>query len=257
MEDFTNFAVETAKKAGRFLLANFRKDESIAGRRGLSKEVTTKYDKESDRMIVEAIGKKFPGHDIMAEESSHARKGSDYLWIVDSMDGSGNFANGNPFFSVSIALAKNNHVILGVIYAPKLDELFVAEKGRGATLNGKKIHVSEVSDLSKSYLVSCEGADPDNRRMAKAAWLMHPRVKDYRKLGSAAMEGGFVASGRAEAYITFRIQPWDVAAAVLLVEEAGGKVTDFKGRPWGIEQTDLVMSNGKLHDEVLEAVKGF
>ena len=247
-----NTAVQIAKIAGEYLHKNFKKDSSLLNMRGLSKEITTKYDKESDRIIIAEIEKNFPKHSILTEESGRIDKKSEFLWIVDSLDGSGNYAMSNPFFSVSIALMKNNKVILGVIYAPALNELYTAEVGCGAYLNNKKIKVSEISSIDKSYIVMCEGGLKTNRRISEYVSQIYPRVKDLRKIGSAAIESGFVASGRADAYFTFEISPWDVAAGVLLVKEAGGKVTDFNGDEWEAKKTDLIMSNTKLHKPILE-----
>ena len=244
-------AVEIAKKAGEYLLENFKKDETLFQERGMSKEIVTKYDKESDKIIIDEIEKEFPEHNLLTEESGKIDKGSEYTWIVDSLDGSGNFADGNPFYSVSIALAKDNEVILGVVYAPSLDELYVAEKGKGAFLNGKQIHVSELSDMNKAYLVTCEGGSKSNDRLAGLYKKIYPGVKDMRKLGSAAIEGGFVSSGRADGYFTLDISPWDVAATVIINEEAGGKVTDFNGEKWKPEKMDVIITNGKFHDELL------
>lgn len=247
-----NTTVQIAKLAGKYLHKNFKKDSSLLNMRGLSKEITTKYDKESDRIIIAEIEKKFPKHSILTEESGKIDKKSEFLWIVDSLDGSGNYAMSNPFFSVSIALMKNNKVILGVIYAPALNELYTTEVGCGAYLNNKKIKVSEISSIDKSYFVMCEGGLKTNRQISEYVSRIYPKVKDLRKIGSAAIESGFVASGRADAYFTFEISPWDVAAGVLLVKEAGGKVTDFNGDEWQAKKTNLIMSNTRLHKPILE-----
>ncbi len=250
--------ISTAKKAGKFLLDNFRKDFSLIKNRSLAKEISTKYDKEADKIIISEITKKFPAHGLLTEESglieNNKLSKSEYLWIIDSLDGTSNFSLGNPFFAVSIALMKKSKLVIGVVYAPFLDELYVAEKGKGATLNGREIHVSEITELKNSYLVSCEGGDKSNKRHAQVNYLFHPEIKDMRKLGSAALEACFVASGRAEAYITFNISSWDVAASILIVEESGGKATDFSGNKWKPVQSDVVISNGILHEKILERI---
>lgn len=253
-----DFAVRTALKAGRFLLRNFKKDASLLRERGVAKEITTRFDEESDALIRREIERVFPHHNLLTEENGFTDKRSEWTWIIDSLDGTGNYAVGNPFFAVSIALAKNNELVLGVVNAPFLKELFVAEKGKGAFLNGKRIHVSKTSELEKSYVVACEGGEKTNARIARINAALHPRVKDLRKLGSAALEGAWVACGRADAYVTTQICVWDVAAAVLLVKEAGGKVTDFNGAPWSAaaRQSDALFSNAALHDEFLKFVAG-
>jgi myo-inositol-1(or 4)-monophosphatase len=247
--------IRITKKAGSYLLENFRKDTELIKRRGLSKEVTTKYDIESDKIIIKEIKENFPDHNILTEESGFHDVNGKYLWIVDSMDGSGNFAMGNPFFSVSIGILKDNELILGAIYAPFLDEFYFAEKDKGATLNNKPIRVSIQDDITQSYIVACEGGSKSNVRMNNLFNEIYPDVKDMRKLGSAAIEAGFVATGRAEGYTTLEISPWDVAAGVLLVLEAGGKVTDFEGNDWKNENQDLIFSNKILHKELLKRVE--
>ncbi len=263
-------AIMVAKKAGSYLLQNFRQHPALLKARATAKELHTRYDKTSDKMIIREISKKFPTHTLLTEESGFIGRKSSYTWIIDSLDGTTNFSRGNPFFSVSIALAcgedsrrensrrKNSgrensgkKLLLGVIYAPFLGELYVAEKGKGAFLNGKRIHVSSRGHFETSYFLSCEGADRSNERIARVNALFHARVKDLRKLGSAALEMAAVASGKAEAYLTTSMDPWDVAAGILLVEEAGGNVTDFKGKEWGFERTALIASNGIVHDKVL------
>ena len=250
-----DFAVDIAKKAGEYLLANFKNDETLLKERGSSKEVVTKYDVESDRIIVEAIKKEFPGHNIMAEESGSVDKGSDYTWIVDSLDGTGNYAMSNPFWNVTLALAKNDEIIIGVINAPALGEFYLAEKGKGATMNGKSLKVSEVAKLSGAYAVSCEGNNSTHERAAAAFNTLWPKLKDLRKLGAGALECAAVATARVEAFFSFDVDPWDVAAGVLLVQEAGGKATDFDGKPWTPKKTDFVVSNGKVHEELRQLLK--
>lgn len=250
------FAIAVAKKAGLFLQKNFLKDPSLLAKRATAKELKTKYDKASDKLIIQEISRKYPSHSLLTEESGFiagkSKEKSFYTWIVDSLDGSTNFARGNPFFAVSIALAKRNELLLGIIYAPALNELYVAEQGKGAYLNGKRIHVSSTSAISHAYFLSCEGGDKTNERIAKINALFHPYCKDLRKLGSAALECAAVASGRADAYFSTAMDPWDVAAGVLLVEEAGGTVTDLKGRKISVAgMTSILCTNGKLHYKVL------
>jgi myo-inositol-1(or 4)-monophosphatase len=251
---YKKFAINLSNVAGRYLLEHFRKDSSLLFRRGFAKEVSTKYDKGSDKLIIRYVKDKFPSHNILTEESGFIDRGSEFTWIVDSLDGTSNFAIGNPFFAVSIALARNSELILGVINAPFLKEIYYAERGKGAFMNGKKIHVSKIRELGKSYVISCEGGDK-TKRIAKINAKIHPRAKDMRKLGSASLEGAAVACGRAEAYIVTKIYPWDIAAAVLLVKEAGGYVTNFKGEEWNNKVSDLILSNSKIHKELLRFVK--
>ena len=247
------FIIELSKKAGKFLLENFRKDSDLFRLRGTTKEIVTKYDKASDKMLVDALSKKFPDYNLLTEESGFRDKKSDFTWIVDSLDGSSNFAVGNPFFAVSIALVHHNKPILGVAYAPFLKELFVAEEGSGALLNSKAIHVSYIDQLDKSYFVWCE-ATGGHLRMSRINANIQPKVKDLRKLGAGSLECAWVACGRADAFVVTQVEPWDVVTGTVLVSEAGGKVTDFKGNAWKPKRSDVVFSNGKIHDKILEIV---
>jgi len=240
-----------ARKAGHTLMKHFRQDWALLKERSTAKEAATKYDKEVDRLIVEEIKRHYAHHSLLTEESGLLKGDPDWLWIVDSLDGTVDFANFNPFFSVCIALMERNELILGAIYAPAIDEFYFAEKGQGAYLNGVKIHVSDVSDLSQSYVFYCEGGDRNRERTGELLSKVYAHVTDIRKLGSAGLETAWVAAGKGEAYFSTMIEPWDVAPGVLLVQEAGGKVSDFQGNPWQLETSDLLFSNGKLHDRIL------
>ena len=239
------------RKAGHALMRHFRKDWSLLKERGTAKEVATKYDKEVDRLIVAQIRRHYPGHSLLTEESGFLEGDPDWLWIVDSLDGTGNFANFNPLFSVCIALTHKGELLLGTVYAPAIEEFYFAEKGQGACLNGTRIQVSDVSDLSESYILYCEGGDRNKGRTGQLLHEVYPHVTDIRKLGSAGLESAWVAAGKREAYFTTRIEPWDVASGVLLVQEAGGRVSDFGGNAWQPQTSDLLFSNAKLHEKIL------
>jgi myo-inositol-1(or 4)-monophosphatase len=243
-----------ARKAGDTLMKHFRQDWALLKERSTAKEAATKYDKAVDRLIVEKIKRRYPHHSLLTEEGGFLQGDPDWLWIVDSLDGTGDFANFNPFFSVCIALMHQSELLLGVIYAPAIDEFYFAEKGQGAYLNGVKIRVSDVADLSQSYIFYCEGGERNRGRTGELLHKVYPRVTDIRKLGSAGLETAWVADGKGEAYFTTRIEPWDVAPGVLLVQEAGGKVSDFQGNPWKPQTSDLLFSNKKLHEEILSLI---
>lgn len=240
-----------ARKAGDALMKHFRRDWALLKERNTAKEAATKDDEEVDSLIIEEIRRYYRRHSLLTEERGFLKGDPDWLWIVDSLDGTGNFANFNPLFSVCIALMHRSELLLGAIYAPAIDELYLAEKGKGAYLNGVKIQVSDVSDLGQSYILYCEGGDKDRGRTGQLLHKVYPHVTDIRKLGSAGLEAAWVAAGKREAYFTTRIEPWDVAAGVLLVQEAGGKVSDFQGNLWQPQTGDLLFSNGKLHQTIL------
>lgn len=256
MREVEQFAQNLIKEAGEVLRKNFKKDASLLRIRGQSKEVVTKYDKLIDKFFIERISKQFPSHSLFTEESGWLKRNSDWLWIVDSLDGSSNFAAGNPLFSVCVALIRKEELVMGAVYAPVLNELYFAKKGQGAFLNGKRIKVSNVAKLKQSYLVYCDGNEKNRKRVAKIINKLYPLVKDIRKIGSAGLETSWLAAGRVDGYFTTKIDPWDAAAGVLLVQEAGGRVSDFKGRAWQPVQNDLLFTNKKLHSQALKTLAG-
>lgn len=247
------FSVGLAQKAGSLLLQGFKSRTRIVGSKDPT-HLVTEFDLESERIIIGGIKKKCPGHSVLSEEAGFIDQNSPYTWIVDPLDGTRNFTQKNPFFSISIALKHEDEILFGLVYAPALDELFIAEKGKGAFLNEVRISVSPTQELKKSSIVMCEGSDRKIIRSVKLYQELRPVSLDMKKLGSAAIESAWVSCGRAEAYITTRINPWDVAAGVLLVEEAGGRVTDFKGQMWNFKRSDLLFSNGEIHDRLLRRI---
>ena len=245
------FIKKVVISAGKKALSFFKKDKSLIFLRGQSKEVVTKYDKILDQLIIKEIEKFFPNDSILTEESGFLSKSKENLWIVDSLDGSSNFANQNPLFSISIAYFKNKIPILAAVFAPALNEFYFAKKRKGAFLNGKRIFVSKVKNLRESYIVYCEGGEKNRERVAKILSKIFPKVKDIRKIGSAGIESCWVAAGRVDAFFTTQIEIWDVAAGILIVKEAGGKVTDFFGKKWKLKMQDLLFTNKFLHQKIL------
>lgn len=260
MEFFTQTAVDAAVLAGQHLLANYKRHQiEIYGNqthsvstRGLTKEVTSARDHEADEIIINLIKERHPDHNLLTEETGEIDNKSPYTWVIDPLDGSSNYVNHNPLFCVSICLAYENTPITGVIAAPFIEEIAVARRGHGCTLNGRRVHISDIQDLSSAYIVGCPGGDPDNQRFAKMSYALNESTKDFRKMGSAAIEAYSVAAGRVDSFVTLNISPWDIAAGALCVEEAGGIVTNFNGEPWDMTQSDVCMSNGKLHNQILE-----
>ena len=262
MQYFADVAILAATLAGNRLLQNFRRHhatvlgkqvQSVANR-SLSKEVTSSNDYEADRIVIDVITERCPDHNLLTEETGLIDRGSPYCWVVDPLDGSSNFLNPNPFFAVSVCLTYENRPITGVVFAPFLEEVAVARRGQGCTVNGRKVSVSATKDLARTYIVGCPGGDPNNQRFAKMEYALHQNIKDFRKIGSAAIEAYMVAAGRVDAFTTLNISPWDVAAGALCVEEAGGRVTDFHGNPWAMDKTDLLVTNGVIHDSVLAKI---
>ena len=250
-----DFLENLVKQAGDVLLSHFRSDVHLLRMRYSVKDAVTKYDNLVDDFIIREIQNKYPKHGILSEESGLARGESDWLWVVDSLDGTTSFANSNPLFSICIAVLHKKELLLGAVYAPAIDELYLAEKGSGAFLNQRRIRVSEIPELKQSYLLYCEGGERDRLKTGAILGGIYPEVMDIRKLGSAGLETAWVAAGKVEAYFTTKIEPWDVAPGVLLVREAGGEVTDFKGNPWELEKSDLLFSNGIVHESLLNILR--
>jgi len=231
------FAIKTADITGKELLRHFGKTkDSLA--RDTSKGFKTAYDNIADKLIIKAIKKNFPTHSIFTEETGMIDNNSDYLWIIDPLDGTGNFMNNNPLWSVSIALWHQGEPLLGVMEASFLQQRFIAERGKGAfivdlkTDNTTRAKVSDIKDLSKSYFITCEGGEKNKKRVADIFYNVYRKVKDLRKIGAATIECAWVGTGKAEAYYTPKCNLYDVAAGILFIKEAGGRIMDFNLRPY-------------------------
>ncbi len=249
-----NFVIQLAKKAGEKISKKFNKDRIIKVK-GKS-QILTQADLIADKIIIKALKKRFPSHAILSEESGYSKKQKEYLWVIDPLDGTTNFFIGSPLFAVSIALFKNTQPILAAAYAPQMKEMYFAQVNQGAYLNGKKIRVSKTSSLSQSFLTYCHGSvKKDIQRAVKIYNKIKFNSLDSRQFGSAALELGFVAAGRTDGIIIPGANSWDVGAGVLLVKEAGGKVTDFSGKEWNLKSKDMVASNGKIHQQLINFLK--
>jgi myo-inositol-1(or 4)-monophosphatase len=247
-------AIKTAKEAGKELKKLFITRKVKATLKS-KYEIVTTADKLAEKIILKDIRKHFPEHQILSEESGLTKNKSDYLWVVDPLDGTTNFFMHNPIFSVSIGLFYKGEAILGVIYVPMLDELYVAEKGKGAYMNNKKLKVSNETKPSNSYLTFCHGNKTNNINKAIQIYnKLKKQARDFRQLGSAAIELAYVARGITECILIPGALRWDVAAGILMVREAGGRVTDFKNEEWNVKSKDMLASNGKVHKALLRYV---
>jgi myo-inositol-1(or 4)-monophosphatase len=252
-----NVAIEAAKEAGKFLKRSLGNVRNIQLKAGQEKNLVTEVDKRSEDIIIKIIKQHFPHHDILAEESG-SRKGasSDYRWVIDPLDGTTNFTHGFPVFCVSIAVEHNGKIIAGVIYDPNFDELFTSERGNGAFLNAKRITVSTRKTLTQSMLVTGFPynitENPNNAVEHFVSFLM--KAQAVRRMGSAAIDLAYVAAGRYEGFWEVALNPWDMAAGALLVEEAGGTITDFKGDGFSIYKPEVLASNGIVHREMMEVL---
>lgn len=260
-----NVAIEAAKEAGKFLELNLGKVKEIERKVGEETNLVTEIDRQSEQLIMDIIGRHFPQHDFLAEEgglrqAEPSRSGetrSGYRWIIDPLDGTTNYTHHFPCFAVSIALEKNAEIVLGVVYDPNLDEMFTAERGRGAFVNGKRMSVSKADVLIRSMLVTGFPYDikdnPDHAIEHFVNFLKEAQA--VRRMGSAAIDLAYVAAGRMDGFWEVSLNPWDVAAAVLLVTEAGGKVTDFLGNPYSIYGKPILASNGVIHGEMMRILR--
>jgi len=251
-ENVKEVAIKAAKEAGKILLDNFRRVKEV--RMKEVRELLSNVDLESEERIIQIIKKSFPQHTFLSEEMGKERGQQDYVWIIDPLDGTHNYIYGQPAFGLSIALAQQNEVILGVINLPFYGELFYAEKGKGAYLNGRLIHPSDIDKLSEAYILYDPQLHKRNDMFDNLARL-YPKCFTLRIFGCAVYDACSVASGRAEARIWHKTKTVDVAAGSLIVKEAGGKVTDFNGNPYSLGSTEVIVSNGKIHDELVNVLK--
>jgi myo-inositol-1(or 4)-monophosphatase len=252
-----DLAVEAALEAGAYLKESVGKVLQIERKFGQETNLVTEIDKKSEEIIISTIRKKFPDHDFLAEESGSHDKNSEFRWIIDPLDGTLNFTHGVPLYSISIALERSGEIVAGVVYEPNLEELFTAEKGKGAFLNKKPIRVSRVEKLIESMLVTgfpyTIRENPLNAVEHFVNMLMS--AQGLRRLGSAAVDLCYVACGRFEGFWEVSLSPWDMAAGVLLVEEAGGRFTDFSGSPSTAYTKQVLATNGLVHDKMVEILK--
>src|SRR3989338_139429 len=247
-------AIRAALEAGKILEKYF--ETEIIKEIKEDTSITTLADKESEDIIKKIILEVFPDHSIMGEETGMTENESDYIWYIDPLDGTRNFSNGIPFFAVSIALTHQNEIKVGVIYNPTTDSLFYTEKGKGAYWNHHKMHVSK--DNAKRCIVTvASGTKPLDTKLRRN--LMHDLpgnvVSSVRDFGATAVDLAYVARGNTEADIKFGLHIYDFAAGILLVQEAGGKVTTTEGKPWKLPETSFIASNGVFHDALVEEVK--
>lgn len=250
-------AIEAALETGKFLKESVGKILEVESKFGQETNLVTQIDKKAEEIIINKIKAKYPDHDFLAEESGSHNKQSEVRWIIDPLDGTLNFTHGVPLFSVSIAVEVKGVVVAGVVYEPNLDELFTAEKGKGAFLNGKPIHVSRVDTLIESMMVTgfpyTIQDNPDNAVQHFVNMLM--KAQGIRRLGSAAVDLCYVACGRFDGFWEVCLSPWDMAAGVLLIQEAGGRFTDLSGKPSSIYNKQVLMTNGLIHEKTIEVLK--
>jgi myo-inositol-1(or 4)-monophosphatase len=241
-----------AREAGALLLHYFKQRVKIEYKGDV--DLVTVADRSSEKLIVERVRAAWPDHDIVGEEGTRQETGAEYRWYIDPLDGTTNFAHGYPVFCVSMGLERRGEMVAGVLYDPTRNELFAAEKGKGAFLNGEPMRVSQTKRLAESLLGT--GFPSFKRHKNPNIHFYHQLTlhsHGVRRAGSAALDLANVACGRYDGFWELNLNPWDTSAGTLLVTEAGGVVTRFDGSPFRIDSKETLASNGLLHDELMRA----
>jgi myo-inositol-1(or 4)-monophosphatase len=258
MEDLRKYKEvleQAVNESTKILVENFDTDFKI-GRKKDYTDLVTEVDKKSEAKIIEVILSHFPSHNVLSEEIGNLNKQSDYVWIVDPIDGTVNYAHAVPVFCISIALEINKEVKLGLVYNPVSGERFFSEAGKGAYFGDRKISVSNISSLKDGLIVTGFPYGAKNN-MDRCIDHFNNFIKfglPIRRLGSAALDLCYVAAGRFEGFWEVSLNPWDVAAGYLILKEAGGKITDFTGNRYSIYNKQILATNGKVHDEMIEVL---
>ncbi|MDH4217190.1 MAG: inositol monophosphatase [Candidatus Aminicenantes bacterium] len=247
-------AVDAAREAGQMLKENLNVSREISFKGDV--DLVTNFDNQSQKMIYDRLSTHFTDHDFIAEEGLEQEKGGDFCWIFDPLDGTTNYAHRFPIFTVSIALVWKGQVICGVVYDPMRDEMFTGIKGGGAFLNGRQIKVSSINELDKSLVAT---GFPYDLRESSDNNIAHfsnflTRVQAIRRCGSAAMDLCYVACGRFDGFWELKLKPWDVAAAALIVEEARGRLSDFRNGLFSIYSQETLGTNGLIHQQMVDVL---
>ncbi len=246
-------AIAAARQATLILMERFGNVRRIAVKRAAYRDLVTDVDLQVEGEIITIIRDSYPDHDILSEEKGFLNQNSEYRWIIDPLDGTHNYARKLPVFGVSIALEHREQVVLGVIGLPYFGELYTAERGKGAYLNGEKLHVSDV-DLDEALMIYDTKLRVNKEPMIRSLDALVHEVFLIRMFGCATWDLCLIAKGQADLAVDFTGRPWDLAAGALIVEEAGGKVTGMKGEMWSGRMEGYIASNGKVHEKVLNVM---
>jgi len=255
LDQYEAVASEAARDAGKLLMDRFRGHLNVS-HKGIT-NIVTDADLAAEKLIVSRLLEAFPTHNVLAEENHFDTKGGSHVWIIDPLDGTTNYAHGLPFFSVSIGLEIEGEIVFGAIYGPILDELYIARRGQGAYRNGNAIHVSKIASLNDSLLATGFPYDIRSGRNTNLEYFNEfvMRAQAIRRMGSAALDLAYLASGHFDGFWEVMLQPWDCAAGTLLIREAGGFVTNFQGEPVSIYEREFLASNGLIHNDMLAILK--
>ena len=255
MEQLKQVLLEATKEAGKIIQQYFQGSFNIENKEGIN-NLVTEVDKHSEKAIIDIIRKNYPEHSIISEEEGEMLQESDYQWIIDPIDGTVNFAHGIPICCVSIGLKHKDELLLGAVYNPMMNELFFAEKGKGAYLNDKPIRVSSKTNFAKACLVTgfpykWPNSSEHPIRVFERFILEGLPV---RRLGSAAIDLCWVACGRFDGFWEYNLSSWDVAAGYLIVQEAGGRITNFDGAPYSVFDKETLATNSHIHEDMLRLI---
>lgn len=245
-------ARRAARYAGRIMMRHYGRVKKVSFKHDKSR--VTEVDTICEKKILSMLKRNFPEHSIYSEEEGMTDRHSDLIWVIDPLDGTTNYSMMFPFFNVSIGLMHKGKPVLGVVYFPIHDELFYAAEGRGAYMKGKRLNVSDKKDIKKSIIGYCFGHGTKSTKRAIKYYSKLRPLCTVRQFGSAALELAYVACGRIDAFQMNNMNSYDVAAGAVLVKEAGGKVTDFGKNEFTSDSVDILASNGRLHDRILEEI---
>ena len=246
-----NVLEKVCNKASKIIIRDFGEIEKLQVSKKGPGDFVTKTDKKVEQIIIEELEKARPGFNILAEEGGTAENKSEYTWIIDPIDGTTNFMHGIPHFAISIGLEKNGEVIAGIIFDPIKNEMFYAEKGRGAYLNNSRIRVSSRNNIADSIALTGGPTFAENNKQIfyEEYNAMSNHFHQVRKLGSAALDLAYVAAGRAEIFWHKNLKYWDIAAGIIIVKEAGGTISDFKGKTFDLSKNQLLATNSRIDQE--------
>lgn len=246
-------AIKAAKNGGVILEKYFETNLQKEIKEDMS--IVTVADREVEKAVIETISKTYPDHAFLGEEGGEQNQGSEFMWVIDPIDGTTNFVNGIPLFAISIALVKDSEHVVSVIYNPITDTLFTAEKGKGAYCNGRRFNVSD-QDAKTGMVTIGTSSDPNDKELVRRLFY-HAKdyIKSVRYLGSTVIELGYLARGGTEGFVNVGTKKWDYTAGTLIVLEAGGMITDFDGNPWQLDQNYFIASNKVVHPQLLKLTK--
>ncbi len=256
MQPMVNIAIRAARRAGTVIVRALEKRQDLQVESKAKNDFVTEVDRQAEKAIIDILHKAYPDHAILAEESGR-QEGNDYQWIIDPLDGTTNFLHGNPQFCVSIALQYKKRLEQAVVYDPLRNELYTASRGEGALLNDRRIRVSNLMSLKRALLGT---GFPFRMQEHIETYLetfkaLYSHVSDVRRAGSAALDLAYVAAGRLDGFWEIGLKPWDMAAGVLLIQEAGGLVTDFSGGQDYLQTGNIVAGNPKVLNGILQAIQ--